>query len=387
MAKKKDKKPEHSPLGASSMKRWQACPGSVNLCRGKSSKSSAYAAEGTVAHDIAEQNLRGKGKLESFIGKVVSNNGHKITITKEMVDAVKVYVDHLRNDIMKLDAGFKTFIEQKFHLSTIHEDLYGTSDFTCYLPSTKTLYVRDYKHGAGVAVDVEDNPQLLYYALGALLDSGVPAAKVDVGIVQPRCEHPDGYIRSKVFESVDLLEWSGVLEEAAIATEDPKAPLNEGDHCRWCPAAVECPEKLKAVQAAAAVDFEEVAVMDAPELAEMLTLVEKLEPWCKAVREKAYAEAEHGREPQGWKLVQKRATRKWRKDSDAVKELLKYGMDEDDIYADRKLKTPPQIEKIIGKDDKEVLVDLVVKESSGLKLVRESESGEPVRLDPKSDFA
>ena len=120
------------------------------------------------------------------------------------------------------------------------------------------LSVIDLKYGAGVPVEVEDNPQLLYYGLGALLaNKQWKPHEVEVVIVQPRCPHPDGPVRSQVLQVVDLLEFAADLVEAVKRTEEAseqhatldtlnwmRAYLNPGDHCRWCPAAAICPSCL-----------------------------------------------------------------------------------------------------------------------------------------------
>jgi len=44
----------HHPLGASGASRWLACPGSVRLSADLPDPGSAYAEEGTLAHQLAE---------------------------------------------------------------------------------------------------------------------------------------------------------------------------------------------------------------------------------------------------------------------------------------------------------------------------------------------
>src|SRR5690606_938184 len=101
------------------------------------------------------------------------------------------------------------FIERRFHCPSIHPLFYGTSDF-CFLDAdARTLHVWDYKHGAGIVVEVEDSPQLKYYACGMLEDLGLwdDIDRVVLHIVQPRGWHSDGPHRIWSISTDDLDAW------------------------------------------------------------------------------------------------------------------------------------------------------------------------------------
>lgn len=375
----------HSKIGASSAKRWMACPGSVRMSQGVENVSSVFAAEGTVAHWIGEEVLKYRANCASdFLGRTVEQDGHKIEVTREMTDAVQVYVDTVMGDMMP---GDDLLVEHGFHIHELHDDLWGTNDACLFTKADKRLIVYDYKHGAGVAVEVEHNPQLMYYGIGALMASGFPAKEVELVIVQPRCPHDDGPVRRWVIDTLDLIDWSADLVDAAKATEDPNAPLCAGDHCRWCPGAGICPELEKQALTAAQAEFKPELSYDPEKLAEALDKVPLVEAWCKSVREFAYNEAEHGRCPPRHKLVKKRPTRKWRDPDETIDWLKAYGMDPNDIFKEPDLRSPAQIEKILGKEHKDDVEHLVVKESSGHKLVHEDAKGEPVKLGAEEEFS
>ena len=145
---------KHSNLGASGAERWFNCSGSVKLQEGIPSISSEAAKEGTLAHELAEQILLGKTNISPEILK-----------DKEMLEAVWVYTDYVLNKLKKPNQ--KLYIEKQFDLSFIHEGMFGTNDACIIDLDTKTLEIVDYKHGKGKYVEVENNLQLLYYALGA----------------------------------------------------------------------------------------------------------------------------------------------------------------------------------------------------------------------------
>lgn len=382
----------HSKLGASSMHRWAECPGSVRLCVGAPNGSTFFAAEGTAAHELAARCLTNGNDADVYGGEW-EHDGHKGEISEDMTEAVQVYLDAVRADAVEDDGSAPIrMIEQKFHLKELHADLFGTADCVQVWPGKKLMRVYDYKHGKGVPVDVASNPQLLYYALGALLSYKKPIAEVEIVIVQPRCAHPDGPVRRHRFKAVELLDFENDLMAAVKRTEDPNAELKTGDHCRWCPATVSCPQIKRTVQDAARAEFGPAKKYDPAELAKTLELLPLIEGWVKNVREFAYGEALHGRTPPGYKLVDKRPTRKWSVDDHTLEiELGKIGLAESDIYEDPVIKSPAQIEKAIGKpkanaDKFAAVAKLCASVSSGVKLVPESEPGEPVKRSAQEDF-
>jgi hypothetical protein len=350
--------PTHSELGASQYSRWAACPGSIRLCVGIEKKSSVYAEEGTIAHEVAASSLL-------LVPK------HIPGATEEMAEAVAVYIDYITL-IRKMKPSFEA-VEQKFHLKAYHEKLFGTADYVAYFANTKTLHVVDYKHGAGVAVEVKGNKQLQYYGLGALSANNFPIAKIRLTIVQPRCYHEDGPIRSWDITPIELIDFAETLIDDAKATENPDAPLNAGDHCRWCAAQAVCPAiHNKAVTLAQNV-FSPAASYDPKKLSTTLQALDQIEAWCKAVRAFAYQEAEAGRIPPGFKLVEKRATRKWKEGINAKTMSAEFPSFGKHFYTEPELKSPAQIEKIIPKEEKPILEKLVDKISSGKNLVEDNE--------------
>lgn len=357
----------HSKLGASSMYRWSACPGSVRQSAGIANTSSAYAEEGTNAHSLAAHCLTNALYASSMIGaKMACDHGARFSVTAEMAEAVDVYLEAVYELTL---AGAALHVEQRFDLSSVHPGCFGTADAVIWDEHEKLLTVMDYKHGAGIPVNVFGNPQLRYYALGALLSLGYPANKVKLVIVQPRCDHPDGPIRSQTIDALDLLDFCGDLINFAKATEAPDAPLHPGEHCRFCPAGKTnaCPEIKNKAQAIAKTVFQPAVSYDPLELARCLDAREGMKAWLKNLDEFAYAEAEAGRCPPGYKLVEKLARRKW---APGVEEMLAENATPDEWFEPRKVKSPAQIEKIIGK--KAVLPN-TVKESAGHVLVPEDD--------------
>lgn len=378
----------HAKLGASNAERWWKCPGSVKACADIPNVDSVYAAEGTAAHELAAACLEGLKDASDCVG--MTFNGFEVT--DEMASAVQVYLDTVRGDHNgeETDMG----IEQRFDLSHVYPGCFGTNDALLYRESEGLLIVYDYKHGRGVPVEVEGNKQLLYYALGA--STGKHNRRLDtieLVIVQPRCPHPNGSVRRWRFDAVDLLDFEAELRAAAGRTEGSDE-RHAGTWCKFCPAAPTCPALRDHALEAAKAEFAESgevivsppASFSAEGLAKLLPTVDIIEDWCRRVREHAHHEAEAGRVPPGYKLVASRPSRKW-KDEEAAREwLVKYGLDDADIYVEPKMKTVPQMEKVMGKS-KSDLAPLWESVSSGTVLAPAADKRPAVKPEASEEFA
>jgi hypothetical protein len=354
----------HSTLGASSASRWLNCPGSVSLSEGMPNPSSKYALEGTAAHQLAEECILNKRSPYTYInGGTVTledDDGNQIEyeVTSDMAEAVMVYlkeVTALANYLGQDITGEN--VEVGFHLDWIDEELWGTNDLMLGVPFD-TLYIYDYKHGQGVAVDVENNVQLMYYALGALGPDN-PNCYTDVVlcIVQPRATHPDGPIR-KWRVSVDALyDFHVKLLEGVKATRDKNAPLCSGPHCRWCLALSVCPEVGKEAASVAGLTAKQV-FGDKPltfpgpneilpeQRVKLYQFIEQFEQWAKAIKSDTHDKLLSGHDFPGLKVVAGRASRKYRDEAEAEKKLV--GLIGEDAYTSS-LKSVAQAEKELKK--------------------------------------
>ena len=196
----------HAKLSPSAAERWMTCPGSVVLSDGMPQKTSVFAEEGTQAHAVAEAWLRGKDSDSD----------------RDMVEHVRVYVDHVTG------LGGKLHIEQRVK---VNDEVYGTADAVVWQDDAKHLHIVDLKYGAGVAVEVHGNLQLKIYALATLLTFGYPATQVTATIVQPRCPHGDGPVRSVTFDVVDLLDFHADLEDAVKRVGRADADIARRKNC------------------------------------------------------------------------------------------------------------------------------------------------------------
>ncbi len=400
--------PKHSSLGASIAKRWWSCPGSVKACEGIQNQSTVYAAEGQAAHALGELCLRNQHHPERYLDQWIGADGTLYPdkeppektrgttvfyIDEDMVEAVAVYVQFFFDTY---EDGDEYEIEQRIDLSQFHPGLYGTADLVIYKPAKKHLIVVDYKHGRGVPVEVRENVQGLYYAAGAAFkgaNRGI--TNVEIVIVQPRCSHKDGGVRKWSTTPMELMDWVADLVEAAKKTEKPDAPLQAGDWCKFCPAAPVCVEFKNAALVAAKADFasDGAVILSTPSsynpevLAQSLRNVDIIESWCRSIKKFAHDEAIAGRVVPGFKLVNTRATRKWKEPEKTMAKFQLLELDISEYLTEPELKSVAQVEKAIGKKGFAAFVSMVESRSSGVTLAPLEDKREAVRPEAAAEFA
>lgn len=385
-----------------------ACPGSVALSEGLPDRTTIYAQEGTAAHDLGERVLRTPGdSADAHIGEIITvdrrdGNADEIEVTEEMAEAVQVYVDFVRAAVYRpshtkplIGCVGALYLEREFSLEKLDPptDMFGTSDAIIWHSQEAHLHVVDYKHGKGVAVDVVGNKQLAYYALGAMLALEVLPDTITMTIVQPRAAHRDGRTRSHTITFEELKAFKHTLFEAAEETQKPNAALVPGDHCRFCKAAAICPAiKAKAVEVAqsefTAFTPPAPATLSRQDLLTVLGAADLLTDWVKAVEAHAFGLLEQGEELEGWKLVEKRATRKW-VDEAEVARLLEEKHGVKDAAFTLKLKSPAQVEALLkSRKEKldEELAQQITKQSSGVKMARDTDPRPAELPSAQTDF-
>jgi hypothetical protein len=389
-----EKRPAHSPLGASGAARWMICSGSVALTYGIQDEESEYAAEGTAAHTLGETCLfKGTDAWES-IGTLVGpgdEDGPDMSkcweVGKDMADAVQVYLDYVHATFPERNQS-NSFVERKFHCPTVHPLFYGQSDFTHINEHERILDVIDYKHGAGIVVEAKENPQLMYYAVGMLedLDLWRKIDMVNITIAQPRGFHFDGPIRSWSITTADLETWlDDVLLPAmdlALTSRDTKS----GEHCRFCPARGRaCPQLIDDMN-----ELEELMMtteakggakaLTNVQLGRFLTLFDVAKIIHKAALKSTFVRLEKGGKVPGRKLANSRTNREWKGGAeDALKE--KFGAE---ALTEPKLKTPAVIDAMA--EGAALTARWAFKPQGKQTVVAESDSRVAVEKDTKSLF-
>lgn len=418
---------DHAKLSPSAASRWIACPGSVLMASHVAEdRSSAAANEGTAAHELAAWVLSDGSRVPGdMLGRVIDINADvdakrflakgsptdgmtRWPVTDEMVEAVETFVDHVRGLVGK-DGCAELHVETRLDISHVHPDIWGTGDVLVFDEDTKHLHVIDLKYGRGVVVEAEENPQLALYGAGAAQryhNRGVKT--VTLTIIQPRAPHPKGPIRSETIAHAELTGRARKIGSAAAMVDEARDKVSAmehgewlaayvfpGDHCRFCPVGATCPRRAEQAMLDAQAEFSDSGEMTLPnpekmtpaELGDMLTKARRIQHWINAVEERANAEALAGNVPDGFKLVEKRATRKWT-DEQAVIDLapVMLSVDEKAIFAEPKLLSPAQLEKLLPKDERAHLAPFITKSSSGVNLVPIEDARPGVRPSAEEEF-
>lgn len=372
---------EHAAIGPSSLHRLLACPGSHNLCKGvPEGASSVFAAEGTCAHWICEEVLNGRAnEAKNFMGQKLTFDGFDFVVDQEMVDGCNMYVNHC--GAISDTKGVKA-VEDRVYLDKLWEGeppepIFGTADYVFVSQDKTKLSVCDLKYGRK-PVDPTENPQAMAYALGAVFGHYTefenPPQTVDIYIVQPRGTDGSG-VKHWQTTGLDLLMWGyDVLKTGVADMVRPDALLNPGDHCLFCPKKPTCSALKQLAQKASRTEFNPIPPkpenLTDDELTEILDRADVLKMWIDAVRSEASQRLDRGADIPGYKLVPKRAVRRWGPEQD-VRERLEGLFSDKADYTKETLRTPTQLEKLLPKDAYAGLVEdgLITKTSSGTTLV------------------
>ena len=338
----------HAKLSPSGAHRWMRCPGSVALEAPYPDDSSPYAAEGTLAHLLASDELDGTKPAAMRIGEQHTVDGFDFTVDKVMVAYVEDYVKLVR----EYAEGGQLLVEQRVPIGhmTGEADATGTSDAVVVHANEKRLTIIDLKYGMGVRVMAADNEQPMMYALGALERYEQIADFTDVCMVihQPRLNS----VSEHWIEVADLMKFAKKVTEAAELVRSPAAFTAPGEkQCKFCKAKSSCPA-LQAIvdettdEEATADDF---ADLGDNALSVAMGRVELIEQWCKGVRAEVERRLTKGLDVTGYKLVEgRRGNRAWSDAKDA-QERLSAVLKRDEMY-EEKFISPATAEKLLKKD-------------------------------------
>lgn len=349
---------DHSIFSPSAASRWLNCPGSLIPNLLAQDNTGFHAAEGTVAHSLAEEwLLTGKKPVHRIGTYEWIDNGtdwFEILIDRAMISYVEQYVDWC------LMTPGDVLIESRVDFSHIMPvpRQKGTLDFCAVTRST--LFIKDLKYGKGVAVSAVRNPQLMIYAIAMLKwladNFGYWPKKVVLGIGQPRLE---------VFEEweitpEELVGFGETVKKKAKVAWDINAPRVAGEkQCVFCRVRSECPALAKMAQEVTALrfpedgckitgsqsesliedieadlyylDFKLPKSLGTMHLAKLLHYRRPLENWFKSLEFELRRRATLGQEIPGYKMVEGRSSRSFPDEDIAENTLIENGVNPEDL--------------------------------------------------------
>ena len=344
---------DHAVLSASGSHRWLNCTPSARLELEFENTGSEAAREGTAAHALCEHKL--KRALHMRSRRPVSD--YDSDEMEECTDAYAEFVMEQYEAAKQVCKDPVVLIEQKLDFSCYVPDGFGTGD--CLIISDDRLHIIDFKYGMGVLVEAEDNPQMKLYALGALAvyDALYDIREVSMTIFQPRREN----VSTWTVSVEDLKAWAeNELKPRAKMAYDGEGEYLPGEWCTFCRAAVRCraraEEKLKLAQT----EFRMPPLLTDAEIEEILAVLPDLTKWANEIAAYALdAALNHGKEWNGFKVVEGRSVRKYR-DEAAVAEAAKEAGYKD-IYR-QSLIPLTEMQRLMGKDKfEEILGGLITK--------------------------
>lgn len=378
---------EHALLSPSSSSRWLNCAPSARLAENAENKSSVYAEEGTLFHEICEyclaQWIAGVWEPDPFGEELPTLKDDHLMhplFKPEMFKHARNYCDFVMNEnynLEKSDGACKMLLEEKVDISEYAPECFGSVD--CQLVGHDTLEVIDLKYGEGVKVYAERNTQMMLYALGAL--KGKPSIKaIRLVIAQVRLNHFDVWEIS----ANDLLQWADkVLKPTAKKAFAGKGEQKMGDWCGFCPVKAQCRKQYEAVVN----DFDKYEypeLLTEDEICDLIEKIDKYKSWLESVNKFVYDEALRGHKWKGYKLVAGRSSRVITDEEAIRQDLLAKKYLEDEIF-NIKLKGIGDLEKLVGKKQFSALYGQYVKSKPGNpKLVPDSAPGD--EINPLSDF-
>jgi hypothetical protein len=398
----------HARLGPSD-KTWPHCPGSPRVNAEYVDVAGEAAIDGTGSHELLELCLKNGVRAETYDGQIVGANHEDNPmgwlVGLDRIERVQQGLDYVSRRVAELSKVYphcKITVEAETRSNPgekiERDDWWGTVDITITVsnPFDTVLFIEviDYKDGR-MYVSEKNNSQLLSYAIGKL-DMTAHATPYRVTIIQPKTSpsvrYEDGTVGS-------LRAHFNILGAAAVATDDPNAPLIAGKHCTWCSHG-----RAKNCTAASEQSLEKVRIMtnnvEVPSgslfesisetFGDITTLPsEKLEelldaqPGLMAAFDRVRTEIQRRVDDpddhtvKGYAMLPGRNSQSWAEDEDAIVKMLKARrLKKDQIYP-ASLITPAAMKKLdcLTKDQKDKIAAKYIESKAGkdtLQKVRKS---------------
>ena len=351
---------QHALLSASAASRWLVCTAAPRFEEQFPESTSEYAEEGRLAHSFCELKLLKKFTV-AITSRTFTTRLNKLKkdamYSPEMEKTSDLYVEHLTERAMQFDASPYVTAEVKVDYSEYAPEGFGTCD--CVMIGGDTIIITDYKHGKGVAVSAENNPQMKLYALGALKKYktiyGNTIKRVVLIIEQLRLSEEPSIWETTVDE---LTAWGESIKPIAEKAFAGMGEFVPGEHCRFCRGKAQC--RARSSIHTALEEFKDCvpaekaqpgdSILTDAEIGDLLVRGQELVKWYKDMEEYALTTILKGGTIPGWKAVAGRSNRTFTDTDAAFNAAIAAGYDKALLY-DLKPKTLTELEKLMGKTE------------------------------------
>jgi hypothetical protein len=340
-------------IRCSGLARPMVCAGYVFLDLPRSGTNEA-AEQGTAAGEYLERLL-----LNKPIGTVASNGYY-------FEDDMKFYTTPIYED-MKERAASEILCEQKIDWQTKSGIWIKGQYDAAFVDTNGRLCIEDLKYGWGI-VEVEENWQLLGYAIGEVIRRGQAFNEISLKIHQPRAHHEDGSSREWLLTYSELLSYKEKIETRMQEIADGRKDLQTSSKCKYCMGAAEaCPafNRLFHRSLEVSTEFFQDSIND-DELSRQLDQIKRAEEAIKikkdSLTELGVLRIKKGGIIPGYVQTDKFSNRAWKKgiSPDAIKMMT--GKD----VVEKNFMTPAKAEKLGV--SKELVKQLTEKRLVGVKL-------------------
>jgi hypothetical protein len=328
------------------------CPASAKLSEGLPDKSSKYADEGSLAHEVAACILRGEGTRESILAGLHSFEYG--APDEKMLDHVDGYVAAMR-DIIALDPDVYFEVEQRVQAT---DHVWGTADFWAWLPNYMLIVSRDLKYGAGEFVEVVQSKQQKAYLLGVInklaglyswQERDLENSMFEMGVYQPRNLGHEGQAhRTSQVTWAELRNFRDDLDRLHVRVQ--AGTEFKSGKCRRCKAVFRCPlenEAMEILDLASPVAATNVQETTNEQLSYWLQQEPRFRRFLSEVKREAVGRLSTGQIIEGFELSTGMSNRAWTNEAEATRALT--GLLPDAVlFEPRRLKTPAQVEKHSG---------------------------------------
>ena len=386
----------HSSVSPSGAERFFACPGCVPA-QAKIDiiePSNPAALEGLAIHELGADCLKQDIDPYEKIGETieVKDNYDEVVefeVSDDFAFAVRMYRNTVLGILKEHDLNAKALqVETSFTLPEIDKDARGTTD--CSFIAGDTLYVFDLKGGRGIIVSPEENKQCMYYALRPYLDAKMFISRVVIGIIQPRAKEGE-FIKMWETTPKRLEDFALELKRAIDLTRVANPTFKTGSHCRFCRAQGNCPvmqdsivEQVSLVAPGIASVFPRVTDLTPDQIGNALPSLEILKGFIDTLYGYAFSLASAGKDIPNYSLTRSKKQRRY-KDEQAIIDEFEKELG-DDLFGERKIRTPAQLEKILGKEGKKRVSDFVFVPEGDIKLVPTKEATDFIKRSVEEVF-